>query len=68
MLVAIVFGTMIPFQVMLAPLFTLVNGFGLIDTYPGVILPYHRLRRSLSGLHPARLLHAPCRRSSARRR
>ncbi|MCJ8510432.1 carbohydrate ABC transporter permease [Rhizobium lemnae] len=39
-LVLILFGTMIPFQVMLAPLFTLVNGFGLIDTYPGVILPY----------------------------
>lgn len=37
---AVVFGTMIPFQVMLAPLFTLVNSFGLIDTYPGVILPY----------------------------
>jgi raffinose/stachyose/melibiose transport system permease protein len=36
----VVFGTMIPFQVMLAPIFTLVNGFGLIDTYPGVILPY----------------------------
>lgn len=40
LLLAVVFGTMIPFQVMLAPLFTLVNGFGLIDTYPGVILPY----------------------------
>jgi len=40
MLVVVLFGTMIPFQVMLAPLFTLVNGFGLIDTYPGVILPY----------------------------
>ncbi|ENN86733.1 ABC transporter, permease protein YurM [Rhizobium freirei PRF 81] len=40
MLLAIVFGTMIPFQVMLAPLFTLVNSLGLIDTYPGVILPY----------------------------
>jgi raffinose/stachyose/melibiose transport system permease protein len=39
-LMAVVLGTMIPFQVMLAPLFTLVNGFGLIDTYPGVILPY----------------------------
>lgn len=39
-LVLILFGTMIPFQVMLAPIFTLVNGFGLIDTYPGVILPY----------------------------
>lgn len=40
LLVAILFGTMVPFQVMLAPLFTLVNSFGLIDTYPGVILPY----------------------------
>ncbi len=40
LLVGVLFGTMIPFQVMLAPLFTLVNGFGLIDTYPGVILPY----------------------------
>jgi raffinose/stachyose/melibiose transport system permease protein len=36
----IVFGTMIPFQVMLAPLFTLVNSLGLINTYVGVILPY----------------------------
>jgi raffinose/stachyose/melibiose transport system permease protein len=36
----IVFGTMIPFQVLLAPLFTLVNAFGLINTYVGVILPY----------------------------
>lgn len=36
----VVFGTMIPFQVMLAPIFTLVNSFGLINTYPGVILPY----------------------------
>lgn len=35
-----VFGTMIPFQVMLAPIFKLVNSFGLIDTYIGVILPY----------------------------
>lgn len=40
LLIAILFGTMIPFQVMLAPLFTLVNGLHLIDTYPGVILPY----------------------------
>ena len=37
---AIVFGTMIPFQVMLAPIFTLVNSFGLINTYAGIILPY----------------------------
>jgi raffinose/stachyose/melibiose transport system permease protein len=39
-LIGILFGTMIPFQVMLAPLFTLVNGLHLIDTYPGVMLPY----------------------------
>lgn len=36
----IVFGTMIPFQVMLAPIFRQVNAFGLINTYPGIILPY----------------------------
>ena len=35
-----VFGTMIPFQVMLAPIFQQVNAFGLINTYPGIILPY----------------------------
>jgi raffinose/stachyose/melibiose transport system permease protein len=40
LLLFIVFGTMIPFQVMLAPLFTLVNRMGLIDTYVGLILPY----------------------------
>ncbi|KQS75413.1 ABC transporter permease [Rhizobium sp. Leaf384] len=40
LLLVILFGTMIPFQVMLAPLFTLVNRLHLIDTYPGVILPY----------------------------
>ncbi|WIJ26386.1 carbohydrate ABC transporter permease [Devosia sp. RR2S18] len=40
LLLVVIFGTMIPFQVMLAPLFTLVNSFGLINTYPGVILPY----------------------------
>lgn len=40
LLLLILFGTMIPFQVMLAPLFTLVNSLHLIDTYPGVILPY----------------------------
>lgn len=37
--VAIVFATMIPFQVMLAPIFRQVNAFGLINTYPGIILP-----------------------------
>jgi len=36
----VLFGTMLPFQVMLAPLFTLVNGFGLINTKVGIILPY----------------------------
>ena len=35
-----VFGTMIPFQVMLAPIFKQVNAFGLINTYPGIVLPY----------------------------
>jgi len=36
----VVFGTMIPFQVMLAPLFGVVNGLHLINTYLGIILPY----------------------------
>jgi len=36
----ILFGTMIPFQVMLAPIFGVVNDFHLINTYIGVILPY----------------------------
>lgn len=39
-LLVVLFGTMIPFQVMLAPLFTLVNDMGLINTYTGVFLPY----------------------------
>ena len=52
----ILFGTMLPFQVMLAPLFTLVNQFGLINTYVGIILPVSCLRRALSGVHPPRLL------------
>ena len=39
-LLLVVFGTMIPFQALLAPLFTLVNGFGLINTKVGIILPY----------------------------
>ncbi|CAM2142542.1 raffinose/stachyose/melibiose transport system permease protein [Pararobbsia alpina] len=33
-------GTMVPFQVLLAPLFGLVNQLGLTNTYVGVILPY----------------------------
>jgi raffinose/stachyose/melibiose transport system permease protein len=36
----IVFGTMIPFQVMLAPIFRTVNNLGLINTYWGVLFPY----------------------------
>jgi raffinose/stachyose/melibiose transport system permease protein len=36
----VLFGTMLPFQVMLAPLFTLVNQLGLINTYTGIVLPY----------------------------
>ncbi|GAA3876597.1 carbohydrate ABC transporter permease [Celeribacter arenosi] len=40
LLIFLLFGAMIPFQVMLAPLFTLVNSLSLIDTYPGIILPY----------------------------
>jgi raffinose/stachyose/melibiose transport system permease protein len=36
----VLFGTMLPFQVMLAPLFTLVNQLGLINSYAGIILPY----------------------------
>ncbi len=40
LLAAITLGTMLPFQVMLAPLFSVVNGFGLLNTYPGIILPY----------------------------
>lgn len=40
LLFAIVLGTMIPFQVMLAPLFGVVNSLGLLNTYVGVILPY----------------------------
>ena len=36
----ILLGTMIPFQVLLAPLFTMVNRLGLINTYIGIILPY----------------------------
>lgn len=36
----VLFGTMLPFQVMLAPIFRVVNDFRLINTYVGVILPY----------------------------
>ena len=39
-LALILFGTMLPFQVMLAPIFQQVNAFGLINTYPGIVLPY----------------------------
>ena len=40
LLALVLFGTMIPFQVMLAPLFTLVNDIGLLNTYIGLWLPY----------------------------
>lgn len=40
LLLYVLLGAMIPFQVMLAPLFSVVNSFGLINTYTGVILPY----------------------------
>jgi raffinose/stachyose/melibiose transport system permease protein len=36
----VAFGTMIPFQVMLAPLFGVVNRLHLVNTYVGIILPY----------------------------
>ena len=36
----IVFGTMIPFQVMLPPIFRVVNSLGLINTYLGILGPY----------------------------
>lgn len=35
-----VFGTMLPFKIMLAPLYALVNDLGILNTYIGVILPY----------------------------
>lgn len=38
--VLFVFGTMLPFKIMLAPLYALVNGLGILNTYVGVILPY----------------------------
>lgn len=36
----IVFGTMIPFQVMLPPIFRVVNTIGLTNSYLGILLPY----------------------------
>lgn len=36
----IIFGAMIPFQVMLAPIFQVMNSFNLINTYPGIIFAY----------------------------
>ena len=35
-----VFGTMLPFQVMLAPLFSVVDSIGAINTFIGLWLPY----------------------------
>lgn len=40
LLMLVLFGTMIPFQVMLAPLFMLVNELGLLNTRLGLMLPY----------------------------
>lgn len=39
-LMLLVLGTMVPIQVALAPLFRIILGLGLLDTYPGIILPY----------------------------
>jgi raffinose/stachyose/melibiose transport system permease protein len=39
-LMLLVLGTMVPIQVALAPLFRIVLGLGLLNTYPGIILPY----------------------------
>lgn len=36
----VIFGTMIPIQIVIAPLFGLVNRLGLINQYVGLILPY----------------------------
>jgi raffinose/stachyose/melibiose transport system permease protein len=40
LLALFVFGTMLPFQVMLAPLFSVVNSIGGINTFIGLWLPY----------------------------
>ena len=40
LLTLLVLGTMVPIQVALAPLFRIVLSLGLLNTYPGVILPY----------------------------
>ena len=40
LLALFVFGTILPFQVMLAPLFTIVNSIGAINTFIGLWLPY----------------------------
>lgn len=39
-LAILVLGTMVPIQIALAPLFRIMLGLGLLNTYPGVILPY----------------------------
>lgn len=36
----IVLGAMIPIQIVIAPLFKMVNDLGLLNTYVGLILPY----------------------------
>jgi raffinose/stachyose/melibiose transport system permease protein len=40
LLLLFLFGTMLPFQVMLAPLFSVVNSLGAINTFIGLWLPY----------------------------
>lgn len=52
----VLFGTMLPFQVMLAPLFTLVNELNLINSYVGNHSSLSCFRRALPGFHPARFL------------
>ena len=63
----VLFGTMLPFQVMLAPLFTLVNGFvplqHLCRHHPSL----SRVRRALSGVHPARVLQRSSQRAQRSR-
>lgn len=40
LLAVFVFGTMLPFQVMLAPLFSVVNSIGALNTFVGLWFPY----------------------------
>ncbi|UYO96549.1 carbohydrate ABC transporter permease [Microbacterium sp. M28] len=40
LLAAVAMGAMVPVQVAIAPLFQVINSFGLLNTHIGVILPY----------------------------